>query len=402
MFRSKSKVTKLLRKYCKENKYDKVLKSLNQGANVNAQSKNGLTPLHHACSSSEGNMDIIQLLIERDANVNLKDNHGSTALQHACSNVKTSINAVKILLERGCDANDKNDNGTTALHLACSSIDDIHMVKLLITRGADVDAMDNAGLTALLCACANIDNVRIVELLIDQGASVNTCHAHYYGLTPLLAACAHFNNVQMIKLLIDRGANVNVRAKRGGLTALHYACYGEKIEMVKILIRRGADATITDDDHVTALDMLMMRAPWKVAVVEEEISRTICSFFFKLLENDRRGVNSKIAALIPEMQDIHQVEIFYIYLCLADKSGYITTQDRKNYTQQMFTRMTVQISSIEDENNPSIDIYKVLLERALKDKMIDNVVTYMPNALSEEDKAVRGRYMDAVFASINV
>ena len=49
---------------------------ITKGANVNARSDNGLTPLHRA--SQVGNRNVVELLLSKGATIDVKDNDGST------------------------------------------------------------------------------------------------------------------------------------------------------------------------------------------------------------------------------------------------------------------------------------------------------------------------------------
>lgn len=94
------------------------------GANVNIEdSRNGLTPLHFAVQNSK--VDIVNYLIENGANINAKTSNGQTPLHlsvaggfYKSQNLdKTDV--VKLLLEKGATINEQDNNGDTALHL-CS------------------------------------------------------------------------------------------------------------------------------------------------------------------------------------------------------------------------------------------------------------------------------------------
>jgi ankyrin repeat protein len=54
---------------------------ISHGANINAKTDRGSTPLHLA--AEQGHKDIVKLLIDKGANINVKDVYGRTPLDSA-------------------------------------------------------------------------------------------------------------------------------------------------------------------------------------------------------------------------------------------------------------------------------------------------------------------------------
>jgi len=67
---------------------------LEQGADVNAQDKGGLIPLHNA--SSYGHLDLAALLINHKTTVNATDNWGFTPLHEAAQKGRTQLSALLV------------------------------------------------------------------------------------------------------------------------------------------------------------------------------------------------------------------------------------------------------------------------------------------------------------------
>ena len=87
-------------------------------------------------ASSDGNLDLVKLLLERGANVNSQNNifYGQTALIRASENGHTEI--VKLLSTNGADVNIQDIYGQTALILS-SLRGHLEVIKLLLEKGAD-------------------------------------------------------------------------------------------------------------------------------------------------------------------------------------------------------------------------------------------------------------------------
>uniref|UniRef100_A0AAT9UQT6 Ankyrin repeat containing protein n=1 Tax=Apapanepox virus TaxID=3049969 RepID=A0AAT9UQT6_9POXV len=109
---------------------------LKYGANVNAQSDYGITPLHIAAES--GSLKMVTLLLNNGANVNSLTKYGESALHYAAS-VK-DIEMCRLLLQYNIDVNIKNSKCITALHIAIE-VESYDIMILLLQHGANVNAV---------------------------------------------------------------------------------------------------------------------------------------------------------------------------------------------------------------------------------------------------------------------
>jgi ankyrin repeat protein len=137
---------------------------LKSGADPNAAQGDGLTALHVA--AGEGNLQIVELLIEAGATVDARTNIGAYTPLHLASQ-SAHIAIVRELLEAGADPRAVTTNtGVTALHLAAKAIGGEGVVKALIDRGAPVNGLESAaGQTPLMFAAAYGRTAAVRELL---------------------------------------------------------------------------------------------------------------------------------------------------------------------------------------------------------------------------------------------
>ena len=132
-----------------------------KGANVNAKSKDGDTPLLSACRSGN-NAEIVRFLVSKGADVRAKGKGNMTPLHYAVG-VDREGEMVEFLIHKGANVNAKNEDGGTPLHLA-AGWGNLKAVAVLIKAGADVNIKSNGGDTPLGWARRN-GSTAVVEYL---------------------------------------------------------------------------------------------------------------------------------------------------------------------------------------------------------------------------------------------
>jgi ankyrin repeat protein len=129
---------------------------LAKGADPNAKSPYGATPLFFACD--RGNLEIVKILVERGADVNVKDTfYNSTAVTWAVFKNHTDI--VKLLLEKGADSKQ------IVMRSAIGG-EKPDIVKMLVEMGG----FSPEDLTAFLTQAERNKQVEIAEILKKAGA----------------------------------------------------------------------------------------------------------------------------------------------------------------------------------------------------------------------------------------
>jgi ankyrin repeat protein len=198
------------------NDLEKVRLLTEKGADVNARSKRGRTPLLIA-AAYDGNSTVLQLLLDKGADLAkaIGKANSTPLLEAAAANDMASI---KLLLQKGADFNAKNAGEFTVLMYAAGH-GNVELVKWLISHGADVNAQSAPSLgqpvrhgpialgrlTPLMLGVMS-GNAETVRLLLEAGANVNAQDVR--GMTPLMFAVAtdHPNDVSIRTLLAKRPA----------------------------------------------------------------------------------------------------------------------------------------------------------------------------------------------------
>jgi ankyrin repeat protein len=128
---------------------DSICRTLiDHNANVNAQDKDGNTPLLLLCQMS-GMTELIQFMIERGANVNARTEDFVRPIHMALQEGQYDV--AKILVENGAQINHETSEGYTTLHLAALRAN-IPWARYFLLNGVKLNAMANDGSTALSIA----------------------------------------------------------------------------------------------------------------------------------------------------------------------------------------------------------------------------------------------------------
>jgi ankyrin repeat protein len=236
---------------------DTVELVLKRGADANRTDPAGATALMWAVP----NLDKVRALLAHGANVNARSKTGRTPLLVAASYPGT-VNVLRLLLERGADLRAQDQTGQTALSLAVRSAD-IEVVRFLVDRGLDPTTLSAAARRVafarydlpiveflmptssapspdLLATATTWQPATLVARLIESGANVNGPISGAYARTTLMnAVSSEAAGADTIKLLLERGANPNAKTTEGE-TALDWAIYKGDRAKVQVLEQYGA------------------------------------------------------------------------------------------------------------------------------------------------------------------
>ena len=155
---------------------------------------------------------------------------------------------VKQWLQRGVDPNTIDaERGETGLMLALREKKSDVVEVLLKAPTLDVEARSRNGDTALMVA-AYTSNKPVVQALLARKAEVNRP-----GWTALhYAATAGANEI--VQLLLDHYAYIDAESPNK-TTPIMMAARGGHILTVKLLLDEGADATLKNEQGMTAIDL---------------------------------------------------------------------------------------------------------------------------------------------------
>lgn len=154
---------------------------------------------------------------------------------------------VQSLLQRGIDPNTiERVRGETGLMIALHEKATAVFGVLVNAHDVDLEYRAKNGDTALMIA-AYTGNRPAIEALLAHGAEVNQT-----GWAALHYAAAVGNN-EIVQLLLDHYAYIDAESPNK-TTPLMMAARGGHILTVKLLLDDGADATLKNEQGMTALD----------------------------------------------------------------------------------------------------------------------------------------------------
>jgi ankyrin repeat protein len=230
---------------------------LEQGADPNRAGAGGTTALMWAVP----NLEKVRLLLARGANVNAASETGRTPLLVAASYPRT-VDVIRLLLDRGADLRAQDRGGATAMALAARSAD-VDVVRFLVSRGLDAQSLSPAARRAafvrndlgtadylisvapmptqdLLLAATMWQPARLVSRWIELGAEVNASTPAQYARTPLMnAVTSEAEGADTVRLLLEKGANPNAQMTEGE-RPLDWAIYKGDKAKIQVLEQFGA------------------------------------------------------------------------------------------------------------------------------------------------------------------
>lgn len=142
------------------NQLDAVQKLVEEGSNINGLAGDGLAPLHWSISPAGGGTEAMEKLLQLGADPDARSDQGATPLMNAAQSNKPAH--VAMLLAAGAAIDARDHRGFTALHRA-AEIGYTELVAYLLQQGADKTLA--VGEHTALSVAVGRGHAAIVELL---------------------------------------------------------------------------------------------------------------------------------------------------------------------------------------------------------------------------------------------
>jgi ankyrin repeat protein len=212
-----------------EGYYTEVERMILKGADPNAESGDGVTPLVYAVINRR--LNTVKALLQNDADVNHITERMETPLLTAVKNMDFEI--AETLIRYGAEVNYRGNYGAAPLHFA-SAYGFSDIADLLLYYDAEVDIESNDGTTPLMAAIwAGWSDV--ARLLIMNGANLEARDAE--GFTPFLIA-AQNGDTAIMEMLREKGVDIYEKNIHNW-DALNLAIRSSQVKSAEMLLRTG-------------------------------------------------------------------------------------------------------------------------------------------------------------------
>ncbi|KFY04332.1 hypothetical protein O988_00856 [Pseudogymnoascus sp. VKM F-3808] len=224
---------------------------LDRGANVNAKSNLGNTPLHIAVKHHHP--EVVDLLLRSGAETNATNRYEQTPLHNAIA--ENQEECFNLLLEHrtGTDASSevkinyekRNIQDALVLAVQCKRS---RMIPRILEYGADINTADSNGTTPFHKAATTGDTTTL-ETVLECGALKHTRDAQQQ--TALHYAAKEYHGGAAVAKLLSWGLDADAKDS-GGRVPLHLVQH--KSEAYESLIGHGANPHAIDDNGITVAE----------------------------------------------------------------------------------------------------------------------------------------------------
>jgi ankyrin repeat protein len=256
----------------------------------------GLTPLHYA--ALVGNARMVEFFLDHGANPNAKSQYGETPLHLT---LRRTVLAHQNNLSRGANPDAQPQDSENPLHLIPwpayqDSWEDDHRrleYVLDLTDPGDDETFENVTTQRICVFDVLLRHPRIdVNVQDIKGASALHCLRYGYEKCDIL-----------ISKLIEKGADLSL-TNSVKQTPLHLACRGKYYSSVEVLLSHGADISHTDRDGLNLFHCAAHSTNVETMSCILEAADTSCSDVAASVDNSGRNALHHLLVNLPDIEGV--------------------------------------------------------------------------------------------------
>ncbi|EAQ88334.1 hypothetical protein CHGG_04953 [Chaetomium globosum CBS 148.51] len=234
------------------------------GAEINAQDRNGRTPLCYAVTirvDHRGEVpEIASIMLRRGARMDIEEEPNCSPLDTAIKHIRWAEDDVLEAMLTAADETNLTETKLKEALKSCASCGNHKALKLLLDFADRVYKVTDADVKEYLCRIIEQSDpwnqIETFNCMMDFGRPV-------YTNEMLLLKTIMQQNRELSLAVMARGLSISEPRFHGDQTYLHLACHWGDVEVVRALLDRGADVDVFDRD---------LQTPLSVAVSENYVS----------------------------------------------------------------------------------------------------------------------------------
>ncbi|KAK3292151.1 ankyrin repeat-containing domain protein [Chaetomium fimeti] len=234
------------------------------GAEINAQDRNGRTPLCYAVTirvDHRGEVpEIASIMLRRGARMDIEEEPNCSPLDTAIKHIRWAEDDVLEAMLTVADRTNLTEAKLKEALKSCASCGNHKALKLLLDFADRVYEVTDADVKEYLCRIIEQSDpwnqIETFNCMMDFGRPV-------YTNEMLLLKTIMQQNRELSLAVMSRGLSISEPRFHGDQTYLHLACHWGDVEVVRALLDRGADVDVFDRE---------LQTPLSVAVSENYVS----------------------------------------------------------------------------------------------------------------------------------